>query len=90
MAAYISSNHSLIIFLKSCWQKVKEKDSLGSSLEVGDLLPGTAYTLLLWRENRWTCLSIAMIGYGNHNNNNFSATAKATLLSWLSQHSKSR
>ena len=40
---------------------MKEKDSLGSSLEVGDLLPGTAYTLLLWRENRWTCLSIAMI-----------------------------
>ena len=36
------------------FSKVEEKESLGSSLEVVDLLPGTAYTLLLWRENRWT------------------------------------
>ena len=96
MATFISNNHSPVIFLKSCWQKVKEKDSLGSSLEVGDLLPGTAYTLLLWRENRWlkmfviTIMKIIIEIRIIMKMISISATAKATLSSWLSQHSRSR
>ena len=45
--------------------KVKEKESLGNSLEVVDLAPGTAYTLLLWRENRSTFSIVS------HDNNEY-------------------
>jgi len=41
---------------------VKKIDSAESSLEVGDLLPGTAYTLLLRRENRLLIVYFHCIG----------------------------